>query len=374
MTPERMKYLALVGLVTALMIYTYGTISYHNPAYSQWELHDYRAMAQASPGLTQAVRQPFVYRILGPLIAGLFPFSIDGSFLVLSISLALMLPILFYLYLNTLRITPSIAALVTILFVMNKYLFGFPVWNYFHVNDILSLIEILILMWALTSHKWFLFAVVLLLGSLTKETPLIMVPVAFVYLIDEKCFRETWGRVFVAVLPACLTFVALRTNLHPVGGYDLPQALTAYAQKLTQPETWFRLLINSFVPFSLLPIVFIESTRIYFKSRRYALVYLVLVLASTFFGYNNERLMAPSFNVFYPLLATIIQDHVVRTTPMVFILISMACISSFHHTYARFPLPRDITVTTSLIAFALVTLSMVYYRTRMATMHHESVR
>ena len=218
---------------------------------------DPRIMAQAAPGFAGSVRQPFAFRVLGPYLAGLLPFSIDNSFHVLSISSGLILSLLFYLYLSTSVVEPSIAALATTLFILNKYLYGFPVWNYFHVNDILSQIEIVLLMWTMTSQRWVSFGIFLLLGSLTKETTLIMIPVAFVYLIETNNFDKKWRHVVSAVLPACLTALALRIEFHPVAGNNLMQALIAYADKLTLPETWFRLLINSFIPFSALPIIFI---------------------------------------------------------------------------------------------------------------------
>ena len=86
---------------------------------------------------------------------------------------------------------------------------------------------------------------------------------------------------------------------------------------------------------------------------------------STFFGYNNERLMSPAFIVFYALLATIIRDRVAQSSPMILTLIIAAILSCFHHTYARFPLPRGVTIMLSLVAFGIVTFSSVYYRQRL---------
>lgn len=370
---HRLKFFVLVGIVAGLMMYAYGTINYQNVEYAQWDLHDYRAMAQASPGLAESVRQPFVFRILGPYAVGLLPFSIDNSFLVLSISSGLMLSLIFYLYLSASAFEPSISALATILFILNKYFFGFPAWNFFQVNDILSQIEIVLMMWAMTSQKWLLFGIVLFFGSLTKETPLIMIPVAFIYLVDTHTSEKKWMNVLAAILPGCLAAIAMRMTLHSEGGNSLYQAVFVYADKLILPETWFRLLINSLIPFSLLPLIFIDSTKNYFRTRRYALVYFILVLISTLFGYNNERLMAPVFIVFYPLIATIIRDRIAQSRQTYLMIISTALIASVHHTYARFPLQRDVTILLSLLAFAIVTFSIIYYRIRTGN-HDGTVR
>src|SRR5271169_6831908 len=247
---SHLKYSILVGIVTIVVLYTYGRIDYQNPDYSTWELHDYRAMAQASPGFTESVRQPFIYRILGPYLCGILPMSTNDSFLFLSASAALALSLLFYFYLCYATIKPSIAALTTILFVLNKYLFGFPVWNYFHLDDILSQIEIVILIWTMMSRRWRWFGVVLLIGSLTRETPLIMIPVAFVFARDKKFLNESWKQILAASAPAIIAAILLRVFLHSNQGNNLFQALSDYSRKLIMPETWFRLLINSFIPFS----------------------------------------------------------------------------------------------------------------------------
>lgn len=362
LSKDEKKYFVLVGVVVGLMTFVYGAISYQNQEYSEWDLHDYRAMAQASPSLTESVRQPFVYRILGPYIAGLLPFSTDNSFLIMSISSGLVLSLLFYLYLGFSGFEPQISALATILFILNKYLFGFTAWNYFQLTDILSLIEIVLMMWAMTSEKWLLFGIVLFFGALTKETALIMIPVALIYLVDTNSFDKKWRIVLAATLPASLMAIVLRIVLHSQGGNSLSEAFLVYSDKLILPETWFRLLINSFIPFSLLPLIFIDSAKDYFRTRKYAFVYLTLVLISTLFGYNNERLMAPAFIVFYPLIATIIRDHSVRSRWILLTIIGMAILSCFHHTYSRFPLPRDVTIASSLLGMAIVTLSGVYWR------------
>ena len=370
---DYMKYLILVGAVTGLMTYIYGNISYQNPEYSQWDLNDYRAMAQAAPGLTNHVREPFIFRILGPYLVGLLPLSIDSSFLILSISSGLGLSILLYSYLSANIVQPPIAALGSILFVLNKYLYGFPSWNYFQVCDNLSQIEVVLLMWTMTRRNWLPFGIILFLGSLTKEIPLVMIPVAVVYLVEMNIRDNSWRLVLSAVLPACLTAIVLRIVLHSDTGNNLTQAMIAYAGKLIVPETWFRLLINSFLPFSLLPIIFADSTRNYFRTRRYAIVYFILVMISTFFGYNNERLMAPTFIIFYSLLAIIIEDYVAQSKLMVMAVIFAAVASSFHHTYARFPLPRGVTIAISLFAFLFVSLIMIYYRIQLAAKPEQPV-
>jgi hypothetical protein len=347
-------------------MYFYGKIDYTNHGYDTWDLHDYRTMSQAVPSVSQDVRQPFVFRLLGPYVAGLLPFSTDANFLVLSFFLGLALPLLFYLYLSISFVKPLAAALVTIFFILNKYLYGFPIWNYFQICDILSQIEILLLVWAMTSQKWMWFGILLILGALTKEITLMMIPVAIVFANEEKILRNRWPYLLLAILPGLFIAVLLRLLLSSDQGNNLTQAFFTYQDKLNKPDTWFRLIINSFIPFSLVPFIFYKRTCDYFRTRKHELFFFVLVILSTFFGYNNERLMGPAFIVFYPLLAIIIQDNIMKSKWMIFIIMLAAVLAFFHYTYARFPLHRDLTIVLSLFALALVTVSLIIFKRRAA--------
>ena len=344
------------------MFFFYGKIDYQKSEYASWDLHDYRTMAHATPHLTQDVRQPFVYRVLGPYLAGLMPFSIDLNFLILSGLAGLALSCVFFLFLSTVLVPPRIAAVATILFILNKYLYGFPVWNYFHLNDILSQIEIVLLIWAMISQKWLWFGIVLLLGSLTRETPLILIPVVLLFALETKRFPTIWPRLVLLFLPALFCVIALRSGLHSHQGNNLVQAFIAYSDKIFMPDTWFRLFVNSFIPFSLVPLVFFKTTVNFFRERKFALLLSVLVVLSTFLGYNIERLMAPAFVIFYSLLAVIFQKHIADSGHIVFISFICAVLSNLHHTYALFPLPRGLTIGLSLLSLSLVTIIMIYHR------------
>ena len=350
----------LVACVSGMAMFTYGRIVYTDPQYRIWDLHDYRTMAEASPSLAQNVRQPFVFRILGPYLAGLMPFSTDTSFLILTLAIGLALPLLFFLYLSESLVSPATAALTTVFFILNKYLYGFSIWNYFQINDLLALVDILLLMWAMSSQKWVIFGILLFLGSLTKEVPLLMIPVAFVFALQSP--NRAWLPVLVAVVPALLAAGMTRLLVHSDQGNNLLDAFFTYNRKLLSGESWFRLLVNSFIPFSLVPLIFFKSTLKYFKARKHELVFLVLVVFSTLFGYNNERLMAPAFMVFYPLLAVTIQGEFTSSKIGLSVISFAAVLGVLHHAYARYPLPREWTIPLSLFALTVVTAMFIFQK------------
>ena len=148
----------------------------------------------------------------------------------------------------------------------------------------------------------------------------------------------------------------------PVWGPGLSEALRDNLPKLASPESWFRLLINAFLPLSLVVIIFFEITLAFFRSRIYALVFLVLVFAATLFGSNTERLMAPAFVVYYWLIAVILASLMERRL-LLWLVLAASFIASLHHTVARFPLPsRTLTLIVSFGALAAVSAALIGYR------------
>jgi hypothetical protein len=357
--------LIVVLIVTAVMIFLYGGVDYGAERFAIMDLHNYRAMANASPGIAEEVGKPYAYRLLGPYLVGLLGIPIEQGFYLLTVVSSLVLAVLFYFFLKRYRISPAVAAVTTVLFVLNKQLFGASVWNYFQLKDLLSMISVLVMFMALSDGRWFVFAAALLFGALAGEVPLIMVPVALVYLRERGRLGREWRRLLAAVLPAVAAFVVIRLLVPAPRGMTLLEALLHYPRKLRHPAVWFRLLVNPFVPVSLLPLVFFESTVAFLKKNRHALAYLLLVFASALLGSNNERLMAPAFVVFYLVIGLIVQDRIYPHRGMLALLVAAGFLSSLHHLIARYPLPdRNITIALSGGSLVVVSAATVILRRR----------
>jgi len=185
--------------------------------------------------------------------------------------------------------------------------------------------------------------------------------VALAYLIERRLLGQHARALLLAALPGIVVFGALRLLVGHTGGLNLLEQLARSAPKLLAPETWFRLLLNSFLPVSLLPLVFWRNTLAFFRGQRYLLVYLALILVSAFFGYDNERLMAPAFIVFYPLIAAIVESQRL-TTPrgLPWLLVGAGFAASFQHLIGRYPLPAPwLTYALSLGATLCATLACI---------------
>jgi hypothetical protein len=110
------------------------------------------------------------------------------------------------------------------------------------------------------------------------------------------------------------------------------------------------------------PLIFFDTTMSFFRERKYALVFGVLVFLATLFGSNTERLMAPAFVVYYWLIAVILAS-LLEQPVLLWLVLAASFIASLHHTVARFPLPsRAFTLIASLGALAVVSAVLIGYR------------
>jgi len=161
-------------------------------------------------------------------------------------------------------------------------------------------------------------------------------------------------------IPAILTFLLIRIYLNSQTGNNLYEAILEYSEKLIEAETWFRLMINSIIPFSLLPVIYYSLTKEFFRGKKYLILYTILVILSTFFGINNERLMAPISLVLLPLLGYIFQNTKLKQMRYLLPMILFFSLSIFHHTYSRFPLNRKLTIILSIFSLILISLLAIY--------------
>jgi hypothetical protein len=271
---------------------------------------------------------------------------------------------LFYGFLRGRGLSPWIATLAAGAFALNKYLFGLAVWDFFQLDDLLSLMAIVLLFHWMPAPRWPALTLVLVLGTLSKETTLLVIPALLVRLWESRRPAAEVRRTALAMAPAVAVFCLVRWLVPAAGGSNPVEALLANAGKLVSPAAWLRLLINAFVPLSLLPLVFWRRTRAFFSSRLYALVFLLCVVASSFFGDNVERLMAPAAVVIYWLVGEILEGH--KSYRLLLICVGLACaLGAVHHQITRFAgLSPRLTIALSATALALATAAAAVTRVR----------
>ncbi len=356
---RRFVYPAALAVAVLLSVFLWGAIDWQAPEFADADLHAYRAVAAAAPGVPDNVRQPFAYRLLGPWIAGVLPLPDPAAFRLMAIAAALALVLLMYRFFRDEGIERAVAAFTVLLFMCNRYVYGFPVWNYFQVNDLFALVAVILFLTAMRRGQWGMFGAVLAVGVLARETPLVAIPAAAVLLASHGASRREWGRMIGASLPGIAVFAAVRLLVPASGGYSLAEAASVYAGKFLSPGTWAALLVIPFAPLSFLPLVYPRQTASFIRSNPHLAALFVLILASTVFGHDNQRLMAPAAPVFFLLIAAILQrEFYSRSLSWAFriVLLLAAIAAGTHHTVGRFLLPdRQATVLVTAAATALVT-------------------
>ena len=361
-------WLVALLLVTAAALWLYGSIDHTVLPYRDWDLRSYLTMAEAAPNLAGGVHQPFCYRLLGPFLVGLLPLPESVAFRWLTTSALLGLAALFYRFLLAQQIAPEWAAFATAALMLARSTVGFIAWDLFQLNDILSLLQIVGLYWLMQRRHWRRFALLLVLGALTRETALLMVPVLPVFLWEARAERREWLQAAPAVIPAVVVFALLRTLVPSGGGLGLLQSLTHHLPKLLDPETWLRLLVLPFAPLTLVPLIHGKRSLDCVRDRRWHLALFALaVLASALFGQNNERLVAPLILPFYWLVAHLLQETEGRRPRwLVPATLPLLLAASLHHEYARYLLPsRAWTLALTLGSLALTTLLWAWAALRM---------
>jgi hypothetical protein len=334
----------------------YGQIDYLTPPMSGWDLIWYRHMAAAAPALATDVPQPYCFRVFGPYLAGLLPVSDETAFRWLSCLAAGGLTISLFTFLCHQGVRRRAALLTTVLFTLNIRILGFLVWDYFQLADLIALVCVLLLFDFLYREQWTAFCGALMVGVLTRETVLLVLAAAPLYLREKRSSRESWIALLLASVPALAIFALLRASIEPRGGLDLAQALSTHAPKLLSLGAWGRLLINSFLPVALIPFIAPRASVEFFSERRHLLGYIGVTMASTLFGTDMERLMAPAFVVVYLLVATLLDRELVCSRSYASLLILAGVIGSLHHTIGVVTLPgRTYTIALAAAALALGT-------------------
>ena len=361
------KYLAIVVVATAIMLWLWGQIDWHVLPFSEWDGWHYRKIAEAAPGISAEAREPFRFRLLGPWTVGVLFNDYVGGFTLVNYASSLSLVVALYFFLYYVKISRPIAAFTAVLFTFNTYLFGVTVWYIFHVNDFLALLLLLLGLWAMLEKRWAVFAGALFLGALARETWILLPPTALVFLWERKALRANLVSLVVATLPALGVTVLLRLLLSAdlPGNLEPVQALIRFAPKVLTPEFWARQLGNTLKPVTFLPLIFLGTTLAFFRANKFMAVFILLTLVSTLFGSGNERLMAPAFVAFYWLLALIFQRDIWPSKWMLGIIAVACFVASLHYQQARFPLPsRELTVILGGLAWLVVTGAAVVFRLR----------
>lgn len=331
-TITHISILVLLSLFVAFV--WFGTIDWQG-SYSHVDLGKYRQMASAAPGIATGVAPPFAYRILAPWLAGVFFSDSTTGFRVLTVAAMVLFTILSYFWLQQHSVSKTTAFYLAVCICFNPFVSGLVYFDYFQLCDALTYLWLTILLFSInksiTNSKLVLFSLVFAVATLTRETALLLVPIILLAGIRKRSWQLLL-RILVAITPGVAVWYFIRTGVitstHEF--WSLQQALHEYLPKALAVETWYRILINTFVPFSLIPIIAYKQTfKILREHPEYA-VFILGILGSVFLGADTERLVAPAWIVVSVLVGTAIDNCASRKTHLYIRMILLSILSSMH--------------------------------------------
>lgn len=361
------QYLLLL-LVSSIMIFYYGQINISvEPLNEIPDIIHYRMMAEASPGFDPEVSRNFGYRILSPWIVGILPMNIDLGFYLLTVIIALMIPLVLFKFFKLFGLKENTAFFVTILFMLNKYTYGFAIWDFYDINDLVTHTLILLFFISLKKENFLYLGITLLIGVLNRETILFAVPAGLIYFwFKEKSPKKTY-KLIAATIPAVILLFLVRTFIitesssatglaHSFGKLHFDDT-----NKIFKPATYYRIIINTFLPLALIPAVFFREKIKFFKEHSYLFVFVIIYFFSCFIAGDNERLFAPVFPVFYLLIGYILEKKSLLTQRNKYALLALTVLALPHHMYSRFPVPNKmITMIFSFASLLFITVYSIY--------------
>lgn len=355
-------------IVCTVLFFLYGTIDAQSSNYANWDLHSYLAMAAAAPSLPVQVSEPFCYRLLGPWLAGVLPGDLSRNFRFVTWATAFATILMVYLYFLESGAGVTTALCVACLCASNKYLFGFLLWDFYQLNDMICLFTVVLTFWALRRRNWWLAATAMAIGTASRETALMLIPaVVLARFARISLVRSLLGAVLVTI-PALAVFVATRIAVrHPAGEFEYLSAFGEYGAKLLSPLVWARVTVNVWAPISLIPFVFAKSSWQYLRNRSGEVIFVVVVYISSLFGSNVERLVLPAFLPLMSLTADVVKHSSGGRNWYLVGLVLCGFLASLHQTFARFPLSSEqAMVGCTLSATIIATILSLVARQRYA--------
>ena len=340
-----------------MFVWLYGALD--PVAFAEAGVQYYGPMAEAAPGLDLEQAQPYVFRWLGPWLAGLLPLPVPTAFSVWASALSLALGALLWGVCRADGRSEAAAALAVVLLAANPYLFGFNVFNMYQLGDLIAQAGLgagLLLLWR---RRYLALGSVLAVTVLAREPAILMVPVALVWAWERGHLRSDGWRLALALVPVVALFAAPRLLMAEQDGPHLVQTFINASGKAFEVGTWARLLVNAWVPVVAVLALWPREAARWLRARLHLVALFALTLASAFFGGDQERLMQPAVWAVYPAVAFVLDRHWLpaesaRRRVALGVLLGAGVLAHVHHITARFPLPsRRLTAVLAAVSLAL---------------------
>jgi len=326
------------------------------------DLNYYIQMAEASPNISDQIPHFFAYRIFPPWLAGVMPGSAEFSFRILNIASLFLLVYSFYILMTEIKQSKKFALLATFFFIFNRYFFQLQAWNYFQLSDVLSNAIIFLAVIFIRRGKYFHVAFLFLLGVMTKETTLVIIPIALVAQITKVKSAQnykSWLDVAAELLPGIILFFVLRAVIQSKGEENLIAQTVEESWKYLSIKVWLKTWIIPFIPFSFVPLIYFNEFSDFSKKNLDLITLFLIVGFTTMLGYDYERLSSPASPLIFGFTAYIIKKlHDAKKIFLkeLIVIVLFVIATSFYHLWGIFKLQNSVySLIVSLLSLLAIT-------------------
>lgn len=228
--------------LTLVVLLRADLCTYAHPCFAlPWDHHKYLHMASAPLGSFHIA--PYCWRLGVPLVASLLPLSLQANFLALAVACVALTGICLYYLARRIGYARRLALVAMFMFFSLRWGPGFVLAD-FWLPDSAGFLLTCAALWCLLAGRDGLFAVVLALGVMVKESVLFTLPLYYTLRCEHTVDLPLARRTLVVAAPALLVLVmvrllvpALNANLAYVSG--LPESLSLVQRLPHQPNSMY---------------------------------------------------------------------------------------------------------------------------------------
>lgn len=323
------------------------------------DINAYRKLALSFPHFDFTVAKPFFHRLFAPWLVGFLFTNIDQGFFVLNLLFSILFVSLLYYFFIKFGISKKISFVITAAFIFNKSFIPLLAFQPYRVLDLITATILLISFILLKSNKFTTIFILSIIGVLTKEIALLIIPVGISYIYFSN-LKQKKMLILFSIYSIILIFIylAVRYLLPTSIGINTITALEENWTKIISPEAIAKQLFIAFNPLFLLPVFHFRKFIRFNKIYPHFFILLVFVLLSSLLGGDKERLMLPYAPIYYLFIASLFQKiNELRAIKLfeIIIFLVIAWVSNLNHIWGVPLLPsREYSLIFSLVGGILV--------------------
>lgn len=362
-------YLIALIVICVVQIIIAGETDVNNYP-SDHDVNAYRNLALSFPNFDYTITKPFFHRLFAPWLVGLLFNDVDLGFFVVNLIFSILFVVLLYYFFIVFGISKKIAFLITIAFIFNRYFIPFLAFQPYRVLDLITVTIFLSSLLLLQKKKFTAIFVISIIGILTKEIALLIIPVGFAYLYftEPKQKKEIFIFSLYSIVLVSI-YLAIRILIPAPQGITIVTAFEDNWNKIFSIEAITKQLFIAFNPLFLIPVFQFRKYLLFNKRYPYFFVLLIFVLITSLFGGDKERLMLSYAPIYYLFIATLFQNmdeiRKIKISEIISIL-TITWLSNLHHIWGLIRLPsREYSLMIALIGSILILT--IFYKIKIAS-------